>query len=270
MPAPANEFSLTTVPFDIPPGGEAFKCQNFVNPVGKNVAIVQASSFMSPGSHHMYVFDDANFNQDTNAVADCSGTEFHDYLILAQSPQEIETYPSGIGRSLQGTYGLRVLMHYLNTTSAVMTGQVTAKFQWVDPAQVQHLAAQMELNQGFLRVPPGVSTQSRTFTVPYDISIMYAISHMHRRATHFHAATNTNQVIFDGTDWDEPHPTLYDPPLQVSQNSVITWSCDYNNDTGQTLTFGESATANEMCILFTLFYATQPGSPQGQPLDQLL
>lgn len=269
-PPPVNEFTLTTVPFDLPPGSEQFKCQNFVNPVAKDIAIVKASSFMAPGSHHMYVFDDPNFNQDTNSVADCSGTEFHDYLILSQSPQEIETYPAGIGRSLPGSYGLRVLMHYLNSGTATITAQVTAKFEWVETNQVQHLAAQMELNNALLRVPPGTSTQSRTYTVPYGISILYAINHMHRRATHFHAATNANQVIFDGTEWDEPQPTLYDPPLQVGANSVITWSCDFNNTTGSTLTFGESATANEMCILFALFYATDPGSPQGQPMDQLI
>jgi hypothetical protein len=258
------------VPFDLSPGGEAFKCQNFANPVAKDIAIVKGSTFMAPGSHHMYVFDDPNFNQDTNALADCSGTEFHDYLILSQTPQDVQTYPAGIGRSLPGNYGLRVLMHYLNASTSTMTAQVNAKFDWVEPNQVQHLAAQMELNNGLLRVPPGTSTQSRTYNVPYDISIIYAISHMHRRATHFHAATNTNQVIFDGTQWDEPNPTLYDPPLQVGGNSVITWSCDYNNTTGGTLSFGESATANEMCILFTLFYATQPSSPQGQALDQLI
>jgi hypothetical protein len=258
------------VAFDLPPGGEAFKCQNFVNPVGKDIAIVKASTFMAPGSHHMYVFDDPNFNQNTNALADCSGTEFHDYLILAQTPQDVQTYPAGVGRSLPGNYGLRVLMHYVNAGSTTMTAQVNAKFEWLETNQVQHLAAQMELNNAVLRVPPGQSTQSRTYTVPYGISVFYAISHMHRRATRFHAATSASQVIFQGTEWDEPKPTLYDPPLQVGGNSVITWSCDYNNDTGQTLTFGESATANEMCILFALFYATDASSPQGQALDQLI
>jgi hypothetical protein len=267
---PANELSITTVPFDVAPGAEEYKCQNFQNRAGQDIAIVKSQSFMSAGSHHMFVFDDASFNTDTNAVADCSGSEFHDFLLLSQQPQEVETYPAGVGRSLTQSTGLRVILHYLNNTSSTITAQVNAKFDWVQPSAVTYLAAQMELNQGILTVPEGVSTQSHSYTVPYDIDIMYAISHMHKRGTHFHAATNTNQVIYDGTVWDEPQPTLYNPPLLVQGNSTITWSCDYDNQTGMTLTFGESAATNEMCILFTIFYPTATGANQGKGLDSLL
>jgi hypothetical protein len=37
-----------------------------------------------------------------------------------------------------------------------------------------------------------------------------------------------------------------------------------------TLTFGESAATNEMCILFTIFYPTATGANQGKGLDSLL
>jgi hypothetical protein len=269
MPSPA-EFVITTTPFQLNPGEEAFMCQNFANTINKDVAVVQITSHMPKGSHHMYVFHDPMFNANTNAVEKCSGTEFHDYLILTQAPDDTQTYPPGVGRSLPATYGFRVLMHDLNSGIDPIQASVSARLAYVDANKVPHLAAQMELNQGVLNVPPGTSTQSHSYSVPYDISVFYAISHMHKRGVHFRATTNTGTMIYETTQWDEPKPKLYDPPLVIPSNSVITYSCDYNNDTGMTLKFGQSAQTNEMCILFTQFYATQASSPQGQSLTSLI
>jgi len=267
-PPGTTELTLATTPFTLNPGEEAFKCQNFANTVGKDVAIVQASASMASGSHHMFVFDDTTFNSNV-ALSDCTGTEFHDFLILTQMPEETQKYPTGVGRLLKSTTGFRFGMHYLNTTPDPVQGHVTARFDYVDPTAVQHLAAQMELNQGILNVPVGQSTQTHTFPVPYEIALIYAISHMHSRAVHFKAATAT-QTLYETTVWDEPPPKTFDPAIIVPANSTITYACDYNNNTGMPLTFGESAVKNEMCIFFGVFYATQASSPQGQALDQVI
>lgn len=267
-PPGTTEFTLTTTAFTLNPGEEKFKCQEMPNTVGKDIAIVQASATMSKGSHHMFVFYDAMFNQ-TQALSDCTGTEFHNFLILTQSPNETQTYPAGVGRLLKSTEGFRFGMHYLNTTTDPIQANVTARFDYKDASAVQHLAAQMELNNGRLRVPPGTSTASLNFPIPYDISLIYAISHMHKQAVHF-KATAAGQTLYETTIWDEPVPKTYDPALLIPGNSTLTWACDYNNPTSNTLTFGESAQTNEMCIFFGVFYATQPSSPQGQGLNQLL
>ncbi|HVW29360.1 MAG TPA: hypothetical protein VHC69_28535 [Polyangiaceae bacterium] len=267
-PPGTTEFTLTTTPFTLNPGEESFKCQDMPNTIGKDIAIVQASATMAKGSHHMFVFYDTSFNQ-TVPLTDCTGTEAHDFLILTQSPEETQTYPAGVGRLLKSTQGFRFGMHYLNTTSDPLQANVTARFDYEDTSAVQHLAAQMELNNALLNVPPGQTTQSRNYTVPYGISLLYAISHMHARATHFKATAGA-QTLYETKIWDEPVPTTYSPPLLVPGNSTITWECDYQNDTSMTFTFGESAQTNEMCIFFGVFYATDPGSPQGQELDQLI
>jgi hypothetical protein len=269
-PPGASEIVLQTTPFTLNPGEEAFKCQNFANKVNKNVAVVQIASTMPRGSHHMYVFDDPMFNGDTNTVETCSGTEFHDYLLLTQAPQETQKYPAGVGRNLPGNYGFRILMHYLNAGSDPIQASVEAKLAYVDTTQVAHLAAQMELNQGILSVPPGESTQSHTYAVPYDLSVFYTISHMHKQGVHFIAKTNAGTTLYETTTWDEPTPKLYDPPVVIPANTIITYSCDYKNGTGMTLTFGQSAQTNEMCIFFSQFYSTQSSSPQGQALDSLI
>jgi hypothetical protein len=215
----------------------------------------------------MFVFNGTSYNADSGAVADCLGVEFHDYIHVAQRPDVQITYPPGIGRSYKGGEGLRVLAHYLNTSSSALSAQVTVRFTYVQPTDVQFLAAQMFLNQGRLIVGPGTSKHSSQFTVPYAIRMLNAVSHMHSRGTHFTATTNTGATIYDGSNWDEPEARAFDPALDIAAGSVITWACDYNNPTAQTLTFGESATQNEMCILNAVFYPTNPGANQGAPLD---
>lgn len=271
LPAPAPgtaQLSLTTTPFTLQPGEEAFKCQNMVNTTGKDIAIVQASATMAKGSHHMFVFYDTTFNRNV-ALEDCTGTEAHNFLILTQAPLEVETYPAGVGRLLKSSEGFRFGMHYLNTSTDPLQANVNVRFDYKEPSAVQHLAAQMELNNGLVVVPPGAVTQSRDFTVPYDISLIYAISHMHKQAIHFKASA-AGQTLYETTVWDEPVPKTYNPPLQIPANSTLTYACDYQNSTSMTFRFGQSAQTNEMCIFFGVFYATQPSSPQGQPLDQLL
>ena len=49
-------------------------------------------------------------------------------------------------------------------------------------------------------------------------------------------------------------PRVCDPPLPIHGGDLITWSCDFDNDTGATLRFGESAATNEMCIFSAAFY----------------
>ena len=38
------------------------------------------------------------------------------------------------------------------------------------------------------------------------------------------------------------------PPLLLTAGTTITWACTYDNPSTKTLTFGESAATNEMCI----------------------
>jgi hypothetical protein len=189
---------------------------------------------------------------------------------MAQTPHQNIVYPAGVGRSLKGTDGLRILVHLLNPSAQTVTARVTITMRWVAPTAVQSLAVSLFLNNAVLVVPTGVSTQSRTFTVPSDIELMSAVSHMHSRATKFSATTNTGTVIYQGTNWNEPVPGQFNPNLSITQGTVITWACTYNNTTGTTLTFGESANTNEMCILAGVAYPAQAGVDLGTSLESVL
>jgi hypothetical protein len=267
-----QSFTITSESFTVPVGQDVYKCQNFKNPIGTDIGILSSESMMSPHSHHMFVFHNTNITADTT-MSDCpnGGNEFSDFIHSAQTPQQSMTYPPGVGRYLMGTEGLRILVHYFNPTDAPITGQVAVTFNYVpkDSNAIQYLADEIFLNNALISVPPGVSTQSRNYSIPFGIKLLSGVSHMHSRGTGFTATTNTGLTLYQGTQWDEPQSTVYPNGLDLGAGTNITWSCTYNNTTGQTLSFGEHAATNEMCIFSGIFYTTDM-SHQGIAINSVL
>jgi hypothetical protein len=242
----------------VPPGGEVYKCQNFANPFGADVDIIYSESFMAPMSHHMFAFREQGL---TDApMEDCSGLEIAEYIHTAQTPQEIVTYPDGVGRFLPATDGIRLQAHYLNTSTDTITAQVTLTVHYVDPSQVTAHAASVFLNNLGVRAAPGESTSTKTYSLPYDIKLIGAGSHMHSRGVNFLANVVGGQDLYQTTDWDEPQPVGFDPAIDILTGQQIQWACTYQNETAQTLTFGESASTNEMCIFVGTYYPAPGGS----------
>jgi hypothetical protein len=74
------------------------------------------------------------------------------------------------------------------------------------------------------------------------------------------ADTSTGVHLVDTTQWDSPPPVTYDPPVLLNPGDSITWTCTYDNNTGSTLTFGDSALKNEMCIYVGRYYSSPTGN----------
>lgn len=253
---------LTMAPFTVQPGQEAFMCQNFKNPLGgADIVFNKTESFMTPGSHHLFVMDDPTVTSDSGLYA-CSGLTFKTLVHASQTPQQAMTYPPGIGVRMPGSDGFMLLAHYLNTTSQPLSTQVSVILYLADTANIQQYAASLFANVPFISIPPNSAGKAQgSCTASYNINLLYAVSHMHSHATHFLAKTSTGTTIYETTQWSEPQPTQFAPPLPVPAFTSIQYECDYQNNTSSTLTFGESAATNEMCILAGYYYPAPSGSP---------
>jgi hypothetical protein len=254
--------TIETTPRTVAPGEEAFFCQNFANPFGKNVEVIESESFMTPGSHHMFVFYEPGASD--GPVVDCSGLEFKRAVHAAQVPQAKITYPPGVGRVVDTSDGLRVAAHYLNTSGAVIDAKITVVFKVVPQGTVEHQAGALFFNNLAIWVQPNsTATISDTCTLSQDIKLINVVSHMHQYSTHFIATTSNGQKLYETSDWDEPESALFDPPLELSAGTQITYSCEYKNTTSTPLTFGESAKFNEMCILSGTYFPAPGGAAIG-------
>jgi hypothetical protein len=257
-PAPHAPFVATLVlePFEMQPGEEIFKCQNFPNPFGSNVVVLSTESFMTAGSHHLFVFQRADHGP--GELEDCSGLEFGANLHLAQKSQQRTTYPPGIGRLFTSTEGLRLQVHYLNTSSRVIRPEVAVTVRADTLENVPVWASQIFINTFGIHVPPRSSGEAQNSCgIPKDVQLISAASHMHKRGVYFTARGDRDQLLYETTEWAEPEPWTFDPPRTLRAGSKIEIRCEYENESDRTLTFGQSADTNEMCIFTGLYYPAE-------------
>jgi Copper type II ascorbate-dependent monooxygenase, C-terminal domain len=271
-PSGTQQTTFTMASFEVPPNAELYECQDVPNPFGEDIAIVETESTMSPGAHHMYAFQipstDATFASDggPSQVSDCpqEGSEFHPYFHLTQLPHDSITYPDGVGRSLKASEAIRLNVHYLNTSAAPVQVGAEVTVRYVEASAVQQLAAGIFVIGASVQVPAGASTQSFSYPLPVGMKLLQFTGHMHSRGTSFvaHAtSTATGEVrpLYSSGTWDQPVQLDFAPPFDMKASDTVGFSCTYENRTGMTLSYGNSAATNEMCNFFGVFYPAANG-----------
>ncbi len=246
--------TLTMDSFVVQANQEVYKCQDFVNPWGKQVDIKTYVLDMQTGSHHMFAFYKTNATN--GAVVDCpsGGLQFGAFTFTSQQHEISQTYPDTIGATIPQGTGFTLMVHYLNASSTPINSHVVLTMAIAKPNVVTLHAGVIYLDDESLVVKPGTSTSMSQYTLPQDVKIMTTWSHMHQGANNFIATTSTGQTLFTTTEWAEPAAKELSPPMDLPSGTTIKWSCTYDNMTMNTLTFGESAKTNVMCISLSVYY----------------
>ncbi len=243
--------------FVVQPNQEVYKCQDFANPWGKQVDIKTYDLDMQTGSHHMFAFYKSGATND--GVVNCpqGGLTFGPFTFTSQQLEVAQTYPPTVGATIPQGTGFTMMVHYLNTTTAAINSHVYLTMAIGKTGVVTQHAGIIYLDDTSLVVPPGTSTSNTSYTLPQDVTIMETWSHMHQGANNFISTTSTGMTLFTTTEWAEPAAKIYSPALALKAGTTIKWSCTYDNTTGTTRTFGESAVTNVMCISISVFYPVQ-------------
>ena len=250
--------TLTMTSFTVPPGGEVYKCQNFANPFGgADVDVSAFESHMTGGSHHLLLF--YHDNAVDSAVEDCSGLEFAATPYSTQIPDDSLEFPTGVAAQFPADKGFRLQSHYLNTSDKPIEAHVQVTLHLAKPGTVTDHAGVLVVPEFKFAIQPN-STQvvSHTCKLPYDMNLLKAASHMHKHGKHFDA-TIGGEKVFETDTWDEPDAALYSPPKAVKGGDTLKFNCTFVNNSANTLTFGESAENNEMCIFVSSFYPVPAG-----------
>jgi hypothetical protein len=291
----AQAVTLTATPFQVDPGAEVYKCQVFANPFGGvNTDIVSMHGTMSAGSHHFFLFNmtalETAVEPPVGTLGNCSGggLEFHPFPFLSQQRDWTVNYPSDsngapMGYPLIGQNYLMINVHYLNTTVQPIMANVSITLTPARAGVVKTHVGSIFLNQTTMSVPPTATMQNPTHTtmiwggdpgiIPPSYTILTSWSHMHRWGMKFTASTGSN-TFYTETSWDSPNlfihaPNMPEPatatgptsPVRMDGNPPITWDCEYYNDTGAALGFGDSARSSVMCIYIGQYYPANPNAP---------
>jgi hypothetical protein len=269
--------TLTATPFVVPAGAEVYKCQKFANPFGAATDILWMHGVMSAGSHHFFLLnlDPVIGALYTSTLEDCpaQGLDLHPFPFLSQQPDWTVQFPvdsdgSPMGYPVAAANSLTMSVHYLNATGSDLTANASITIKTAKPGVVKTHVGNLFLNNSTLSVPvtpvSNPVAESLTWNGDYSLPATYSLfsswSHMHRWGLDFTTTTN-GQTIYSTSNWDTPPIFFHNPVIPMTSSQSMTWTCNYYNDTGATLTFGDSAVKNVMCIYIGQYYPADATNP---------
>src|SRR5262245_23274884 len=256
---------LTIGPFDLPSGMEVTKCITLRIPTTASIDVTRIESTLAAGSHHLILYKSTDTAEAPTPV-DCrpfvgiiTGTI---PLYIAESPEARLDLPPGIAYAIPAGQMYRLEAHYINTTTAPITGRGSVRlFTYAQPGQVTDHANIAFWGNAAISLPPDGQQHSvgPTWHAINDGRTVFGMTtHTHRlgvdaKIEYASSLTDPGRLLLDNPNWDNPPLLLVDPPMKIPAGMGFRFTCTYVNNTGATVTFGESAT-DEMCFIWTYYY----------------
>jgi hypothetical protein len=263
-----NTLRLSIGPIDIAPGQETTLCIDMRMPTTEPFELVKIASELTEGGHHLIVYA-SPAQAEARTPYPCSASlDIIDPnmlpLFIAQQRHTTVTFPEGVAYKLPTARMLRFEMHFFNAQQHPVKASGTVDFTGADPASIVHHSNFMFWGPTQLFILPRTTasvTQFYRFNKATPPNIFGLTTHTHARGvrtTVQMGPDGAGRQIYENTNWEEPKLALFTPPLlAASPNDGLRITCEYKNDTDNTLTFGESALLNEMCFLWAYYYPDQ-------------
>lgn len=275
LAAPAQGIQLRIEPFTVNPNfeRELFVYRALNNPA--DVYVNRIETRMRANSHHLLLYTFENIpsiiRPAFNLVRDIRNTDgslnvfnmlpmgFHVFFAGTQTPASDYRFPDGVALRVpaQGTLDLNA--HYVNRTSAPLTGEASINLHTVPLAAVRRVARTLNMGNTDLNIPPRTRlTISKTFTVSdSSMTVFMLTSHMHERGEKFVirivGGARNDEVVYTTTDWAHPDILTYAQPIVLRRGEGLRSEVTYNNTTDRTIRFGLTS-ADEMGIIFGYYY----------------
>lgn len=274
-----------TLPAPIPAGTENTQC--ITVPLGNAAAmhINQIHDQLGAGSHHMIVYKVSADTPVNTTPVDCQpfsetlDPSKGEPLAITQKSDETINLPTGVGISLDANQLIRFEMHYINATTQPITLIASTTLYPMSDADYMQEAGfvfmgDIDINMtmnGVYSVPANNSDGSNSgvfLPVPANlagVANFFALTgHEHQWGTGVTIATATSSTDAPGTMvydvpnwlWSEPATVYPSPTFQVASGGGFRLHCTWDNESGGTVKFGESAN-NEMCFFWAYYYPNQ-------------
>jgi hypothetical protein len=226
----------------------------------QDIWIDATQGFQTETGHHVLLFYVTNpVAPSTHICANDEMAEFQFGMPSTGGAGDGKTFtlPGNLAVKIPKGSQIVVNHHYLNASSkAVSEAQSAINVYYADPS-VPHTTSSLSIVEDTqLTVPVGASSYDIDCTINQDYASWLMFPHMHNWGTHVtvtdtSAATGATQQLFD-LDWQADYAfdfteigTTSSPsnPFMFNKGDKIHIECDYMNNTGATMTFGD-----EMCV----------------------
>jgi hypothetical protein len=264
-------YELTWGPVTVQPGEEDTRCVTV--PLGNDIPVKIDSihNTLGTASHHFIVYRVAEGEINTTPTPCLPFVDTLDPtagapLMITQRPDEVLQLPEGVGFSLPENQLIRLEMHFVNATNAPIDVEATASLHAMADADFRDEADFLFIGNPDIELPsqPGVQSLGPTyFPVPnslHGVNVFAITGHTHKLGTDVEVEVTTGEadpgtMVYRPTafDWAEPETVRHDPPFQIPEDGGFRFTCEWINETGQTVGFGESTT-DEMCFFWAYYY----------------
>jgi hypothetical protein len=273
--APASGFQVRMSPFNIPKSSER---EVFLyTPAGntQETWVNRIETHMRTGSHHFvlysfaantpaFVLPQAGIVRDlkdaigTYQPATLAAMAYHVFFAGSQGTQSDYTFPPGVAIRLPANAQLDLNSHYVNSSTAAMSGEAEANLHTIPASQVQFEAEALNLANTDLTLPAGRDTTIRkTFRFTKLTRVVMLTSHMHKRGLKFvirvSGGPRNGEVVYQSEAWDHPTILALTAPLVLQSGEGLTSEVTYRGDPSKVVRFGLTS-EDEMDIIFGYWY----------------
>ena len=271
--APAGSYTVTWGPHTVQAGEEDTLCVTKKLGNTDTLHIGAIHNVLGEVSHHFIVYRVNSDQAERPEPYACQ--PFSDMLnpaggvplMITQKYDETLTLPDGVAFTIQPNQTIRMELHFINTGDAAKDVMATSTFIPINDSDFQNEADFLFIGNPDINLPPGPGSLGPTyFPMPSDLngSNFFAITgHEHQWGTDVQVAvtdgpggTDTNVYHPPNFNWDEPDTVFHDPPFQVPNGGGFRFTCEWNNQSGSTVSFGEGAN-DEMCFFWVYYYPSK-------------
>ena len=268
---PQGSYTLQFGPIMIPPATENTQCITVRLGNTAPIHVGSIHDLLGTSSHHMIVYKVADTVEqptpfDCQPFTDTLDPAKGSVLVVSQKKDDLLTFPQGVAYTLGANQMMRIEMHYINATAATTT--LVSTTTMIPTTDFQNEAGFLFIGDPDISLPPMSSTTLGPifFQAPaqYAGVHFFAITgHEHKLGTNVTISTATSASdpgtsVYDvpGWLWSEPATVNANPPFSLPAGGGFKFTCEWDNTTASSVTFGESATA-EMCFFWAYYYPSQ-------------
>lgn len=261
-PAP-GAFSVTTPEVTIGAGKEETWRYYTTFTGSKALGIKRWASVMTPGSHHLIMYFMTTLPKPAGTLeqGSCQGGQSLQNLPVwtysAQTPTAESPMPPGVGMQVAANQGICVEMHYLNVTEAALKAHVQVTGDaYAEGVAYQKAAAFITYNTQISIPPGGTATAGGECDVPAGAKFFAMSTHVHKQGIKTQVKDGAT-MLFEATDWEHPGTKSWTEPFYSFASNKLSYQCDYRNPTNRTVTEGQSAETDEMCMAVGYFFPAE-------------
>jgi len=258
-PPPPGFTPLIGRSWSLAPGAtNIYKCVRITVP---NDMYITAFHVDAPlGTHHT-VLTVATNPQGSDGEYDCTAGSLDSQMLWASGVGTDDlAFPDGVAFKLVGGQHINLNLHLFDASDQPLNGTTSISVKTV-PTPPAQLAEMVFSGTILLNIPSDNTPHSFNggCTLQANANIVAVWPHMHQTAIH-QKFTLAGATVLD-TDYSFSEQKNYPqtPPLIAHAGDALQTTCTYQNNTGATIMFGESSTA-EMCFTGIYRYPATGGS----------